>query len=101
MYSDLVKQNSAAHSSVQISRAELAIDKGLEERIERDTQKKLEETKNELAWTCQRKELLLQNFKTRYLIFVQFCSIFGFFFSFSSLLLPSFFPLYFVFVFIY
>jgi hypothetical protein len=65
-FADLVRANEEVHPSAQLSRAELAIDKGLKERIEDSTKKKLAAAKEELAWVCEKKELLLQNFKKIY-----------------------------------
>lgn len=53
------------HTSAQIAVADLAIDKGLTERVEEKTTKKMNAAKEELAWVCEKKELLLNNLKKR------------------------------------
>lgn len=64
-FSELVKENMNTHTSAQIAVADLAIDKGLTERVEEKTTKKMNAAKEELAWVCEKKELLLNNLKKR------------------------------------
>lgn len=68
-FAELVKENNNAHTSAQIAVTELAIDKGLKERVEETTLQKIEAAKQELAWTCEKKEILLNNLKKRYVHF--------------------------------
>lgn len=65
-FAELLKENEEAHPSAQLTSEELKIDRGLKERIEASTQRKLEAARHELAWVCEKKGLLLQNFKQKY-----------------------------------